>query len=142
MSKWCVRTIHFTLLICLILNPKSNKSHCLRHITTLHKSSWQLFARTWTLLRGAITSSSMYLCFLIKHTSPFSYFQSYVTIKSYVISYIYHIFQYCNIEEIQPLKIPNKSHSLYMLHINAYSFSRSFDDLEYLLKTANMNFTL
>ena len=63
-------------------------------------------------------------------------------IENYIKSYIYHIFQYYNMDETQPLKIPNKSHSLYMLHIHAYSLSRNFDDLEYLLTTTNMNFDI
>ena len=45
-------------------------------------------------------------------------------------------------DETQPLKIPNKSHSLYMLHVHAYSLSRNFDDLENLLTTTNMNFDI
>ena len=48
--------------------------------------------------------------------------------------------RYYDIEEIQTLKIPNKGKSLSMFHINTRSFSKNFDDLEYLLKTANMNF--
>ena len=46
------------------------------------------------------------------------------------------------IEEIQTLKIPNKSKSLSMFHINTCSLSKNFDDLEYLLKTTNMNFDI
>ena len=45
-----------------------------------------------------------------------------------------------DIEEIQTLKIPNKSKSLSMFHINTCSLSKNFDDLEYLLKTTNINF--
>ena len=47
-----------------------------------------------------------------------------------------------DIEEIQTLKIPNKSKSLSMFHINTCSLSKNFDDLEYLLKTTNMNFDI
>ena len=47
-----------------------------------------------------------------------------------------------DIEEIQTLQIPNKSKSLSMFHINACSLNKNFDDLEYLLKTANMNFDI
>ena len=46
--------------------------------------------------------------------------------------------RYYDIEEIQTLKIPNKSKSLSMFHMN----SKNFDDLEYLLKTTNMNFDI
>ena len=51
-------------------------------------------------------------------------------------------FRYYDIEEIQSLKIPNKSKSLSMFHINTCSLSKNFDDLEYLLKTTNMNFDI
>ena len=44
--------------------------------------------------------------------------------------------------EIQTLKIPNKSKSLFMFHINTCSLSKNFDDLEYLFKTTNMNFDI
>ena len=47
--------------------------------------------------------------------------------------------RYYDIEEIQTLNIPNKSKSLSMFHINTCSLSKNFDDLEYLLKTTNMN---
>ena len=40
------------------------------------------------------------------------------------------------------MKIPNKSNSLSTFYINACSLSKNFDDLEYLLKTANMNFDI
>ena len=50
--------------------------------------------------------------------------------------------RYYDIEEIQTLKIPNKSKSLSMLHINTCSLSKNFDDLEYLLKTTDMNFDI
>ena len=49
--------------------------------------------------------------------------------------------RYYDIEEIQTLKTPNKSKSLSMFHINAYSLSKNFHDLEYLLKTTDMNFS-
>ena len=49
---------------------------------------------------------------------------------------------YYDIEEIQTLNIPNKSKSLSMFHINTCSLSKNFDDLEYLLKTTNMNFDI
>ena len=47
-----------------------------------------------------------------------------------------------DIEEIQTIKIPNKSKSLSMIHINTCSLSKNFDDLEYLLKTTNINFEI
>ena len=47
--------------------------------------------------------------------------------------------RYCDTEEIQTLKIPNKSKSLSMFNINTCSLSKNFDDPEYLLKTTNMN---
>ena len=50
--------------------------------------------------------------------------------------------RYYDIEEIQTLKIPNKSKSLSMFHINTCSLSKNFDDLEYLLKTTNMDFDI
>ena len=50
--------------------------------------------------------------------------------------------KYYDIEEIQILNIPNKSKSLSMFHINTCSLSKNFDDLEYLLKTTNMNFDI
>ena len=50
--------------------------------------------------------------------------------------------RYYDIEEIQTLKIPNKSKCLSMFHINTCSLSKNFDDLEYLLKTTNMNFDI
>ena len=50
--------------------------------------------------------------------------------------------RYFDIEEIQTLKIPNKSKSLSMFHINTCSLSKNFGDLEYLLKTTNMNFDI
>ena len=50
--------------------------------------------------------------------------------------------RYYDIEEIQALNIPNKSKSLSMFHINTCSLSKNFDDLEYLLKTTNINFDI
>ena len=50
--------------------------------------------------------------------------------------------RYYDLEEIQTLNIPKKSKSLSMFHINACSLSKNFDDLEYLLKTTNMNFDI
>ena len=50
--------------------------------------------------------------------------------------------KYYNLEEVQTIKIPNKKNSLSLFHINACSLSKNFDDLEYLLKTANTNFDI
>ena len=50
--------------------------------------------------------------------------------------------RYYDLEEIQTLNIPKKSKFLSMFHINACSLSKNFDDLEYLLKTTNMNFDI
>ena len=47
--------------------------------------------------------------------------------------------RYYGIEEINILKILRKSKSVSMFLINAYSLSKNFDDLEYLLKTPNFN---
>ena len=49
--------------------------------------------------------------------------------------------RYYDKDEIQTLKIPNKSKSLSMFDINICSLSKNFDDLEYLLKT-NMSFDI
>ena len=51
-------------------------------------------------------------------------------------------YRYYEIEEIQTLKIPIKSKSLSMFHVRTCSLSKNFDDLEYLLKTTNMNFDI
>ena len=50
--------------------------------------------------------------------------------------------RYYDRTEIQTLRIPNKNKSLYLIHINACSLSKNFDDLEYLLKTNKMNFDI
>ena len=41
-----------------------------------------------------------------------------------------------------PNKMPNKKNYLSLFHINAFSLSKNFDDLEYLLKTTNTNFDI
>ena len=51
-------------------------------------------------------------------------------------------YRYYDIEEIQTLKILNKSKSLSVFHINTCSLSKNFEGLEYLLKTTNMNFDI
>ena len=45
--------------------------------------------------------------------------------------------KYYSVNEIQSLKVANKNKSLSMLHINACSSDKIFDDLEYLLKCTN-----
>ena len=44
--------------------------------------------------------------------------------------------------EVRTIKIPNKKGSLSLFHIKTYSLSKTFEDLEYLLKTANTNFDI
>ena len=48
--------------------------------------------------------------------------------------------RYYDIKELQTMNIPNKNNCLSMFHINACSLNRNFDDLQYLLKTTNINF--
>ena len=50
--------------------------------------------------------------------------------------------RYYDIQEIQTLKLSNKSKALSMFHINTCSLNKTFDDLEYLLKTKNINFDI
>ena len=50
--------------------------------------------------------------------------------------------RYYNIEEIQTLKIPNKSKSLSMFQNNPSCLCDNFDDLEYLLQAKNINFDI
>ena len=50
--------------------------------------------------------------------------------------------RYYEIKEIQTLKIPIKRKSLSMFHVSTCSLSKNLDDLEYLLKTTNMNFDI
>ena len=40
------------------------------------------------------------------------------------------------------MKVPIKKSSLSLFHINTYSLSKHFEDLEYLLNTTNTNFDL
>ena len=44
---------------------------------------------------------------------------------------------YYDIDQIQNLKFPAKTNSLSLFHMNVCSLSKSFDDLEYLLKCTN-----
>ena len=50
--------------------------------------------------------------------------------------------KYYDIEELQNLKITNKSKSLSLFHINACSLSKNFDDLQHLLSCKNKNFDI
>ena len=40
------------------------------------------------------------------------------------------------------MKVPNMKNSLSLFHINTCSLSKTFEDLEYLLKTTNTNFNI
>ena len=48
--------------------------------------------------------------------------------------------KYYNIEEVQTMKIPNKKNYLSLFHINTCSLTKSFEDLNCLLKTINTSF--
>ena len=50
--------------------------------------------------------------------------------------------RYYDTEEIQTLNIPRKSNSFPLFHICTYSLNKDFDDMEYLLKTTNMDFDI
>ena len=50
--------------------------------------------------------------------------------------------KYYDIEELQNLKIINKSKSLSLFHVNACSLSKNFDDLQHLLSCTNKNFDI
>ena len=50
--------------------------------------------------------------------------------------------RYYDTEEIQTLNIPRKSNSFPLFHIYTYSLNKDFDDMEYLLKTTNMDFDI
>ena len=50
--------------------------------------------------------------------------------------------KYYDIEELQNLKITNKSKSLSLFYINACSLSKNFDDLQHLLSCTNKNFNI
>ena len=48
----------------------------------------------------------------------------------------------CGIDQFQTLKFHEKNKSLFPFHINACLLSKSFDDLEYLLKCTNKVFDI
>ena len=50
--------------------------------------------------------------------------------------------KYYNLEEVQIMKIPNQKSSLSSFHINTCSLTKNFEDLQYLLKTNNINFDI
>ena len=50
--------------------------------------------------------------------------------------------KYYDIEELQNLKITNKSKSLSLFHINACPLSKNFDDLQHLLSCTNKSFDI
>ena len=49
---------------------------------------------------------------------------------------------YYDIEELQNLKVTNKSNSLSLFHLNACFLSKNFDDLQQLLSCTNKNFII
>ena len=40
------------------------------------------------------------------------------------------------------MKVPNKKKNLSVVHINTYSLTKLFENLKYLLKTTNTNFSI
>ena len=48
--------------------------------------------------------------------------------------------KYFDIDEIQKMKITNKEKCLSLFHINVYSLSKNFDELQHLLKSTNKSF--
>ena len=50
--------------------------------------------------------------------------------------------KYYDVEELQNLKMTNKSKSLSLFHINACSPGKNFDDLQHLLSCTNKNFDI
>ena len=48
--------------------------------------------------------------------------------------------KYYDIDELQNLKIKNKSNSFSLFHINACSLSKNFDELQHLVSWTNKNF--
>ena len=51
-------------------------------------------------------------------------------------------FKYYNLEKLQTMKISNKKSALSLFHINTCPLNKHFEDLEYLLKTTNINFDI
>ena len=50
--------------------------------------------------------------------------------------------KYYDVDELQNLKITNKSKSLSLFHINSCSLSNNFDDLQHLLSCTNISFDI
>ena len=50
--------------------------------------------------------------------------------------------KYCDIDQIQTLKFPNKHKSLTLFYINACSSNKKFDDSDHLLKCTNKIFEI
>ena len=50
--------------------------------------------------------------------------------------------KYYGIDELQTMKLSNKDKSLALIHINACSLNKNFNELEYLLSCTNKNFDL
>ena len=50
--------------------------------------------------------------------------------------------KYHNLEEVQSMKNPNKNSCLFLFHINTCSLNKNFEDLEYLIKSTNINFDI
>ena len=50
--------------------------------------------------------------------------------------------KYYDLEEVQSMKIPNKNSCLFLFYINNCSLNKNFKDLEYLIKSTNINFNI
>ena len=48
--------------------------------------------------------------------------------------------KYYDLEEVQSMKIPNKNSCFSQFHIKTCSLNKSFEDLEYLIKSTNISF--
>ena len=50
--------------------------------------------------------------------------------------------KYYDLEEVQSIKIPNNNSCLSLFHISTFSLNKNFEDLEYLIKSTNINFDI
>ena len=50
--------------------------------------------------------------------------------------------KYYGLEEVQSMKISNKNSCLSLFHIHTCSLNKNFEDLEYLIKSTNINFDI
>ena len=50
--------------------------------------------------------------------------------------------KYYDIEEVHNIEIPHKNKSLSLVHINACSFNKNFDDLQHLLSCTKTKFDI